>query len=66
VPRSFSSRILVACWWGFILIIVNSYTANLAAFQTVARLDIPIGLLVLVMGIKFLRTHETFPGNGVV
>ncbi|XP_023323618.1 glutamate receptor ionotropic, kainate 2 [Eurytemora carolleeae] len=45
IPRSFSSRILVACWWGFILIIVNSYTANLAAFQTVARLDIPIGSL---------------------
>ncbi|XP_023323615.1 glutamate receptor ionotropic, kainate 2 [Eurytemora carolleeae] len=45
IPRSFSSRILVACWWGFILIIVNSYTANLAAFQTVERLDTPIGSL---------------------
>ncbi|XP_023349471.1 glutamate receptor ionotropic, kainate 2 isoform X2 [Eurytemora carolleeae] len=45
IPRSFASRILVAFWWGFILIVVNSYTANLAAFQTAQLLETKIGSL---------------------
>lgn len=31
-PRSFSARVLGMVWAGFAMIIVASYTANLAAF----------------------------------
>jgi ionotropic glutamate receptor len=29
-------------WWFFTLIMISSYTANLAAFLTIDRLDSPI------------------------
>ena len=38
-PRSFSGRVVAGCWWAVVTIISASYTANLAAFLTVARLD---------------------------
>lgn len=41
-PRSTSSRILACTWWFFTLIFVMFYTANLAAFLTVQRMDSPI------------------------
>ncbi|KAL1517035.1 hypothetical protein ABEB36_000854 [Hypothenemus hampei] len=41
-PRSISGRIVGACWWFFTLIIISSYTANLAAFLTVERMVAPI------------------------
>ncbi|XP_043243542.1 glutamate receptor 1-like isoform X2 [Amphibalanus amphitrite] len=41
-PRSISGRLVGACWWFFCLILVSSYTANLAAFLTVERLVTPI------------------------
>ncbi|CAM1319691.1 GRIA2 (predicted) [Pycnogonum litorale] len=41
-PRSISGRIVGSCWWLFTLIIVSSYTANLAAFLTVERMIAPI------------------------
>merc|ERR1719228_314139 len=31
-PRAFSTRLITAFWWMFALIMVSSYTANLAAF----------------------------------
>ncbi|KAJ8681242.1 hypothetical protein QAD02_017029, partial [Eretmocerus hayati] len=34
-PTSTSTRVLAGAWWFFCLIIVSSYTANLAAFLTV-------------------------------
>ncbi|CAL4083950.1 unnamed protein product, partial [Meganyctiphanes norvegica] len=37
-PRSISGRIVGSVWWWFCLIIVSSYTANLAAFLTVDRM----------------------------
>ncbi|KAK1344390.1 hypothetical protein QTO34_014957 [Cnephaeus nilssonii] len=43
VPRALSTRILAASWWCFTLIVVSSYTANLAAFLTVERMEAPIG-----------------------
>lgn len=43
MPRSLSTRVLAASWWFFILILVSSYTANLAAFLTVERMVNPIG-----------------------
>lgn len=33
---------LFLCRWAFTLIIISSYTANLAAFLTVQRMDVPI------------------------
>ena len=41
-PRSLSGRIVGGVWWFFTLIIISSYTANLAAFLTVERMDAPI------------------------
>ncbi|XP_060072907.1 glutamate receptor ionotropic, kainate 2-like [Ylistrum balloti] len=41
-PRAVSTRIVGGTWWFFTLIIISSYTANLAAFLTVERMDSPI------------------------
>ncbi len=37
-PRSISGRIVGGAWWFFSLILISSYTANLAAFLTVERM----------------------------
>jgi hypothetical protein len=37
-----STRIVGGIWWFFTLIIISSYTANLAAFLTVERMISPI------------------------
>lgn len=37
-PKAFSTRVLSGFWWFFSLILVSSYTANLAAFLTVERM----------------------------
>lgn len=42
VPRAVSTRIVAGMWWFFTLIMISSYTANLAAFLTVERMDSPI------------------------
>ncbi|CAF3759347.1 unnamed protein product [Rotaria sp. Silwood1] len=41
-PRSLSTRVLIGAWWFFSLIMIASYTANLAAFLTTKRLKSPI------------------------
>lgn len=41
-PRAISTRIVGGMWWFFTLIIISSYTANLAAFLTVERMLTPI------------------------
>ena len=41
-PRAASTRIVGGMWWFFTLIIISSYTANLAAFLTVERMATPI------------------------
>uniref|UniRef100_A0A4W4DN91 Glutamate receptor n=1 Tax=Electrophorus electricus TaxID=8005 RepID=A0A4W4DN91_ELEEL len=43
MPKALSTRIVGGIWWFFTLIIISSYTANLAAFLTVERMDSPIG-----------------------
>ena len=40
--RSLSGRIVGSVWWFFTLIVISSYTANLAAFLTVERMQSPI------------------------
>ncbi|XP_050478223.1 glutamate receptor ionotropic, kainate 1 isoform X5 [Bombus huntii] len=41
-PKATSTRIVGGIWWFFTLIIISSYTANLAAFLTVERMITPI------------------------
>ncbi|XP_030369659.1 glutamate receptor ionotropic, kainate 2 isoform X2 [Scaptodrosophila lebanonensis] len=41
-PKAYSTRAVAASWWFFTLILVSSYTANLAAFLTVESLATPI------------------------
>ncbi|PAA94376.1 hypothetical protein BOX15_Mlig020012g1 [Macrostomum lignano] len=41
-PRAASTRLVSSIWWFFTLIIISSYTANLAAFLTVERMVSPI------------------------
>jgi hypothetical protein len=40
--RAVSSRTVASFWWFFTLIMISSYTANLAAFLTIERMDNPI------------------------
>ncbi|CAL8105330.1 unnamed protein product [Calicophoron daubneyi] len=42
LPHATSTRIIAGFWWFFTLIVISSYTANLAAFLTVARMVAPI------------------------
>ncbi|XP_035674417.1 glutamate receptor ionotropic, delta-1-like [Branchiostoma floridae] len=42
IQNFISGRILSTFWWFFVLIIIATYTANLAAFLTVSRMDIPV------------------------
>jgi len=42
VCRSLAGRIIGSSWWFFTLIIISSYTANLAAFLTIERMLTPI------------------------
>ncbi|KAK3097411.1 hypothetical protein FSP39_009413 [Pinctada imbricata] len=41
-PRAVSTRMVAVVWWFFTLIMISSYTANLAAFLTVTRMVSPI------------------------
>ncbi|BFF90810.1 glutamate receptor ionotropic kainate 2 [Drosophila madeirensis] len=41
-PKSLSTRTIAAIWWFFTLIMVSSYTANLAAFLTIENPTSPI------------------------
>jgi hypothetical protein len=42
IIRSVSGRLVASAWWFFTLILISSYTANLAAFLTVERMVSPI------------------------
>ncbi|XP_064623668.1 glutamate receptor ionotropic, kainate 2-like isoform X3 [Lineus longissimus] len=47
-PQVLSARILSSFWWFFSLIIISSYTANMAAFLTMSQISTPInGVLSL-------------------
>ncbi|CAB3407428.1 unnamed protein product [Caenorhabditis bovis] len=41
-PRAASTRLITAVWWFFALILISSYTANLAAVLTARRMVTPI------------------------
>ncbi|CAH0577972.1 unnamed protein product [Chrysodeixis includens] len=40
-PRSVSGRIVGSVWWFFTLIVISSYTANLASYLTLSRITEP-------------------------
>ena len=40
--KTLVGRLVAATWWLFGFIIIASYTANLAAFLTVSRLETPV------------------------
>ncbi|XP_071449244.1 glutamate receptor ionotropic, kainate 2-like isoform X2 [Hetaerina americana] len=42
LPKAVSTRMVAGMWWFFTLIMISSYTANLAAFLTVERMDVTI------------------------
>ena len=44
-PKAISGRILAAFWWMYGFLLIAFYTANLAAFLTVTRLETPISSL---------------------
>ncbi|XP_063675309.1 glutamate receptor ionotropic, kainate 2-like [Bolinopsis microptera] len=46
VPRNMSGRVILAMWWFMILIVTAMYTANLAAFLTVTRMENGINSIV--------------------
>ncbi|XP_037025793.1 glutamate receptor ionotropic, kainate 2-like isoform X2 [Bradysia coprophila] len=39
LPRAISTRVTAGLWWFFALIVISSYTANLAAFLTQERME---------------------------
>ncbi|KRX17430.1 Glutamate receptor ionotropic, kainate 2 [Trichinella nelsoni] len=41
-PRAVGTRMVASVWWFFTLILISSYTANLAAFLTVERMEYTI------------------------
>lgn len=41
-PKSLSSRTLVASYWLFVVLMLATFTANLAAFLTVERMQTPV------------------------
>lgn len=41
--RAISTRLTAGLWWFFALIVISSYTANLAAFLTMERMEASIG-----------------------
>lgn len=42
-PKTTSTRLVAGVWWFFTLIMISSYTANMAAFLTIERMENPIG-----------------------
>jgi len=42
LPKAISTRMVAGMWWFFTLIMISSYTANLAAFLTAAKMDSPV------------------------
>lgn len=42
LSRAVSTRLAAGIWWFFALIVISSYTANLAAFLTMERMDASI------------------------
>ncbi|XP_045510361.1 glutamate receptor 1-like isoform X1 [Colias croceus] len=64
VPRSLSGRIVGTVWWFFALILVCSYTANLAAYLIIERISEPAQFLTYSSKINF--ESQFLPNNDLV
>jgi glutamate receptor, ionotropic, invertebrate len=42
LPQNLSARILVTAYWLFVVLMLATFTANLAAFLTVEKMQVPI------------------------
>lgn len=52
-PKALSSRILVAAYWLFVVLMLATFTANLAAFLTVERMQV----FKIILKTKALRNN---------
>ncbi|CAK1554888.1 unnamed protein product [Leptosia nina] len=64
VPRSLSGRIVGTVWWFFALILVCSYTANLAAYLIIERISEPTQFMTYSSKINF--ESQFLPNNDLV
>jgi ionotropic glutamate receptor len=62
-PKNISGRLVAATWWLFGFIIIASYTANLAAFLTVSRLEQQINSLE-DLGKQYKVQYAPIKGGG--
>ncbi|XP_035699949.1 glutamate receptor ionotropic, kainate 2-like [Branchiostoma floridae] len=53
LPCSYAGRVLSSTWWFVILVVISSYTANLAAFLTQTRLEETVSSLEELASSKF-------------
>lgn len=53
-PKALSSRILVAAYWLFVVLMLATFTANLAAFLTVERMQV---FRIILIKTKALRNN---------
>lgn len=44
-PRSLSGRLILSVWWMFTILMLATYTANIAAYLTVTIIESPINSL---------------------
>ncbi|KAA0202204.1 Ionotropic receptor 8a [Hyalella azteca] len=61
-PKALSGRTLVAAYWLFVVLMLATFTANLAAFLTVERMQSPVQSLEALARqakIKFTTTRDT-------
>ena len=42
VPKNISGQLFAAGWWLFCFVVIATYTANMAAYLTVSRINRPI------------------------
>ncbi|XP_077294860.1 glutamate receptor ionotropic, kainate 2 [Arctopsyche grandis] len=64
-PKATSTRIVGGIWWFFTLIIISSYTANLAAFLTVERTVAPIETVADLAGQSVIQ-YGTLNGGSTM
>ncbi|XP_039303724.1 glutamate receptor ionotropic, kainate 2 isoform X1 [Solenopsis invicta] len=61
-PIGISTRMIASCWWFFTLIMVSSYTANLAAFLTVETIVRPFNNVEELANSKNIKYGAKTPG----
>jgi hypothetical protein len=55
-PKSMSGRVLVAAYWLFVVLMLATFTANLAAFLTVERMQTTVQVSNIDANQKFMES----------